>query len=183
MKAFRFLIAAVLFAAPATASAQSWEHAWSLCTTHHFSACHDISLTTEAIFSGVTRVGTTLSVSMHNLQGQGFPSDFTAASGLHEVVLAGAGVQVGQLTGTSVGVVAGGATGGGTWDWSTGHYVSGLGPMGFVSVRSPNGGFTSMLGGCSELPLVAGFQVGPRTCAPESTWTVSFDGFYKKAKS
>lgn len=155
---------------PSRSEAQSWSHSWELCTTSHFSSCNSVTVVTHAIMSGSSRVGTTLSISLHNFQGQGHPNDNLAGSGIHEVFLSGQGVNMSQTSGTTgVGTAAGGATGSANWDWYSGHYVAGIGPMGFVSIRSH---VTDVVGGCNTTP----FWMTPTvsTCAPGSTYTFTF---------
>lgn len=178
--AHRFLLAAAALIAaglaPSRSEAQSWLQSWELCTTAYFSSCHSVSVQTHAIMSGSSRVGTAISISLHNFQGQGYPFDNTLSSGLGNVLLARAGQGGwGASSGTATGVAAGGATGTATWDWWTYHSVTGRGPNEYVSVRAPNyGSGQGFVGGCGTLPLAFGIQTPTRTCAPNSTWTLTF---------
>jgi hypothetical protein len=75
---------AAIVAFPSSTSAQTEMVGWTRCTTGAFQSCQSLQLSTVAIFSGATRVGTDVTITMHNLSGQS-PDDNTAWSGLEDV--------------------------------------------------------------------------------------------------
>lgn len=61
---------------------------WKLCTPNGFSSCHDVSITTVPEMTGTVRTGTTVSITMRNLNGSD-SADATTWSALQTVVFYG----------------------------------------------------------------------------------------------
>lgn len=166
---------AALTLSPPDARAQSWTHGWTLCTVNNFSSCHSVAITTNAVMSGWSRVGTTISISMHNLQGQGYAYDNTTTSGLYQTFFVAPGHPLGTPQGSVGGTTTGGATGGGSvWQWYTGNTLAQPGLVGYASAYGNNGPGYAPLGGCGTGTLFYPFIVGSRTCAAGSLFTVTF---------
>jgi hypothetical protein len=172
------LFAIAVVAVPSAARAQTWIHGWTLCTPYtSFHSCHSVSLQTDAVLDNTnTRTGTTISIALHNLQGQGYSEDNTTSSGLFEADFLAPSVSLGNYQNYSVGgVPSGGATGTPTWAGNAGMNYGG--PPGFVGIYGQDWygvGHAVPLGGCGTNALLYGMTYGGQTCAPNSSVTFSF---------
>ncbi len=159
---------------PGAASAQT--ESWSLCSAGTFQSCASLQFTTSPIYSGLTRVGTDLTIVMHNLNGQS-ANDNTAWSSLTEVLLFNSRPPSGahHESGNGPLTFAGGATGSATWGWRVG-----ISP-GFQYIDTGLLGPGFGLGGCAASSRATAYS-GPLetyttsayTCGPGATATFSF---------
>ena len=170
-------IAAVALVAPRIVRAQSWMQSWTLCTPGIFS-CNSVSIETDAVLNNAnTRTGTTISIALHNLQGQS-GADLTSSSGLWDAFFYGPNLPLSSQPNTAVvGVPSGGATGNPgslTWFWNTGTDGSGHGYAG-VGNDAPLGAPYGLIGGCASNPLLfQNYPYGGFTCGPNAAFTFSF---------
>lgn len=113
---FAFVSAAVLVA-PKAVRAQDVQ-SWTMCTPGAFHSCHSVQLMTSPRMAadGTTRVGTIITITMHNLNGQ-VSQDNTSWSGLLQATFAREFVPTGPFAaynsqgGGAPVTLAGGATG------------------------------------------------------------------------
>jgi hypothetical protein len=169
-------MAALALVAPRVARAQTWLHSWTLCTPGIYS-CHSVSIETGAVLDNTnTRTGTTISIALHNLQGQ-YGADLTSSSGLWEAFFFGPSLPLSSHPNTAVaGVPSGGATGNPgspTWFWSAGTD----GGQGYAAVANdgPLGAQYGLIGGCGSDPLLyQSYPYGGFTCGPNAAFTFSF---------
>jgi hypothetical protein len=167
-----------LASSPEVGRAQTWLHSWTLCTpSASFHSCHSVSLQTDAVLdNGSARTGTTISIILHNLQGQGYAADNTISSGLFEADFLAPSLLLDNFQNYSVhGVPSGGATGTPTWAGNAGMNYGG--PPGFVGIYGQDWygvGHGVPLGGCGTDALLFGMTYGGSTCAANSSVTFSF---------
>jgi hypothetical protein len=173
-------LATLALVGPRLARAQDWVQSWTLCTpSAAFHSCHSVSLETDAVLTGDVRTGTTVSITLHNLQGQGYAADNTTSSGLYQAFFLEPGQEVmPSSSDTTTGVGAGGATGTPVWIRESGIYSAATSGA-FVDVLANYTSFPT-IGGCGTDPLMAPFLYGGSTCAPGSsfTFTFSIDGIF-----
>ena len=165
--------AALALIGPRAARAQDWVHSWTLCTPSvAFHSCHSISLETSAILDvSHVRTGTTVTISLHNLQGQGYAADNTLSSGLFAVAFYAPNSPLTYGYSYLSGTAAGGASGAPPW-LAVWNAYSATTSGGYVDVAG-NGYFgTNVVGGCGTDPL--GVAYSGRTCAAGSTINFSF---------
>jgi hypothetical protein len=168
------LVAATLLAS-VTAHA---DPSGTLCTVGAFRSCNSIQLSTTAIYSGATRVGTSVTISMHNLNGQD-AEDNTAWSGLTYAAFYSDN-PLGPAFHLTSGPLSlgGGATGNATW-WGV-YLFSGPGGYGsFLEARTTS--TTMEIGGCT--PGSGSLYGVPRattvfTCGPNATVSMTFTSPY-----
>ena len=156
----RVPLAAVLLvcaAAPARADVRSW----TLCTPGSLRSCHSVSIGTAPVYSGVTQVGTAITVKLANLQGSGLAGIGTQASGLYQVYFTGpiaTGVPVTTVN-QSATMTGPGASGTLPWQRIT---VYPLGGLAWIELRGA-GANPALLGGCTTAPMSTG-TITASTC-------------------
>ena len=144
------------------ALAQTEMVGWTRCSTGGLQSCQSIQLSTVAIFAGGTRVGTDITITMHNLSGQS-PDDNTAWSGLEDVGFISPTVTgVPFLSSVSALSLSGGATGSATWQLLI------VGSRIFASNTSSGG----LIGGCTS-GAFGGFATSVLTCGSQATASLS----------
>lgn len=164
----------------------TYSRLWTGCTTGTLRSCNSIRLTTQAVMSGTTRIGTTVVVSMHNYMGQGFGPDNTAGpnwAALHRARFYFQGQAFAAGSNTATTSLAGGATGtvaSGGW---TSTYVS---PFTDASSNAWGvlrlEGLTNRIGGCglpgsgTNIPTLGTCLSGSEVVVAFST-SESFDAF------
>jgi len=183
---FAGLVSALGVLTPREGRAQTWIQNWTECTPGSFSSCQSLSLETQAVLGvGDVRTGTVITISLHNLQGQGYAYDNTTSSGLGDATFFAPGVSLGSFDNQlAAGVLSGGATGypdpstAPTWQESWGSYdltPSGGTAGGYVGAFAYNlGGYDASLGGCGSAALGSS-TYGAFTCTAGSLLTFSFD--------
>jgi len=128
------------------------------------------------VMNASTRVGTAVSITLHNLQGQGYAPDNTTASGLDWVgfIAPGSPLALRSVSNTvTTTATSGGATGSASWlGWTQPMTTQYALASGLLATESANS--TSLLGGCGTGPLLGLYGTPVRTCAPGSTFTVAF---------
>jgi len=167
-------MAAVALLAPPAIRAQEFVR-WTACEPLS-TACASVQLSTAAVFDGADRVGTNVTIALHNLNGQ-IADDHTPWSGLIGAMF----ISSGRFSGATLEYfpalplnLTGGATGSDTWDglvWSMG---GGVGPeRGLVGASINQAVAVNALGGCTSSPL--SFYATPAlTCGSAATASVSF---------
>jgi hypothetical protein len=152
---------------PRMASGQTQTVAWTGCSVGAFQTCNSIQLSTTAIYSGATRVGTNVTITMHNLNGQS-ASDNTAWSGLARVSFRGpiATNTVSQSAPTPLSLSGGAAGSDPVWQMT---FVSnGLSANPFFG-----GNTFDLIGGCSPSPAAYLQSTAILTCGPDATASLS----------
>jgi hypothetical protein len=123
-------------------------------------SCHSVTLETQGLFSGTTRIGTAVKLTVRNLQGQHI-ADNMAWSALSAVRLYRPTV-LGSTSGSSTPTLNGGATGTpSAWSWAT----AAAGTWGNLRFLGAAG---SRIGGC-----VTGSGNGMWTCPGEVIFSMS----------
>jgi hypothetical protein len=144
-------IATVALVAPRAVRAQQ-SVAWTLCTPGTLNACSSVQLSTTAIYSGATRMGTDVTVTMHNLQGR-IANDNTLWSALAIVMFSSStSSSLGYSAAMTPLSLSGGATEANPHDWwietswwAGANAQGAAGPI--VSAGVPTIG--DMIGGCT----------------------------------
>jgi hypothetical protein len=135
---------------------------WTLCTPGAFRSCQSVAITTTAVMSGSVRTGTSIVISVTNLQGSS-PSDNTSFSSLGQVLFwasrSSPGPTVQEWDFPISGSLSGGATGSSTAAWEV---YSGSGS--YATIAGMN------VGGCSTAPGYASAY----TCGAGAVVSFSF---------
>jgi hypothetical protein len=170
------IVAVALFTPPAVRAQQSW----TLCTPGALRSCGTIFLSTTPVFSGSTRTGTGITVSMRNLNGQ-FGLDNSIWSGFTDLQFWGNSAgQGGGLVSTFAGPItlSGTATGSApAWLVQSygGTYPFGGFPAGgaLVQVDMNSGGANYYVGGCTPSPISLD-QTTVMTCGGSALTSISY---------
>ena len=163
---------AVLLCA-ATSAARADLRTWSLCTPGALRSCHSISIGTLPIYTGTTRTGTALTISLTNLQGSGLPNTSSVPTGLYQVVFTGpvtTPIPVGASLLPAV-LTGAGASGSLTWQRITVNTTVG-GTLAWLELRG-SGGSPPLLGGCTSSATIAG-TIAAQTCGPGAAAVFAF---------
>ena len=158
-------LAACVLLAPRTAWAQQ-SVAWSVCTPGALNACASVQLSTTALFTGVTRTGTDVTISIHNLNGQS-GNDNTYWSGFYEVDFTSQTTPVTIPFWTQSPALAGGATGSASW---RGYNFN---PASLNGIYSQVNAAASLIGGCTSGAYSAYYATGIMTCGPNAAAVIS----------
>lgn len=132
---------------PAVANAEDpatvYTRSWTMCSAGAIRSCHSVTLQTQGTFSGTTRVGTSVVLSLRNLQGQN-AVDNMAWSTLTAVRIYRSGALGTTASTSTTPSLAGGATGTPTgWNWSTDPANTTWGILRLLSTS------TGRIGGCA----------------------------------
>lgn len=143
---------------------------WEVCTPGALHSCLGLEIITSGVFSGSSRVGTNVSIRIHNLGGQ-YGLDNSIWSGLADVQFWGNGGGRGpSQSGWAAPSYTGGASGSvGSWLWQS----QGNGNM-LAQVDMNDHGTPEYLGGCAAPGLFALHGVFANTCSSPSWVTLSF---------
>ena len=158
------LVAAVALLAPRTIRAQE-SVAWTVC--YPLESCESVQLATSPVFSGTDRIGTNVTIDIHNLNGQ-VVGDATPWWELDAVQFYGPGNFTGTEFGSGPLALSGGAVGSATWNYS----VSSGDGRETIAAGAPipdDDGFAQMLAGCAS-----GNRTAVNTCGPQALATLSF---------
>lgn len=144
LRGVSFLAALTLIPAVANAAedpATVYTRSWTTCSAGAVRSCHSVTLMTQGNFSGTTRVGTSVVLTVRNLQGS-HAADNMAWSALSAVRMYRSGI-LAAGTAAATPSLSGGATGTtSAWTWGTG----GSGAWGNIRVLA---GTTNRIGGCA----------------------------------
>lgn len=148
---------------------------WTMCTTTSISSCGLFLIETDAVNSGSTRVGTSVTVSLTNLQGA-LPQDNTIFSFFTSVLFVG---HFGGIGGTSAPqfitpVVPGVPAAPNSWAWQSGSVLDAYGAsMSMLTLYSPS--LVSTIAGCSFVdPYFGPDEPSVYTCGDAQAAVFSF---------
>jgi hypothetical protein len=163
-------VLAMPLAAPTALHAQTQTKGWTFCSTGAFQSCNSVQLTTLAVMVGADRVGTDITVSMHNFNGQS-GDDNTLWSGLGVVAFYNS---AGGSLGGSYEVwpdgplsLSGDAFGSGNW--------AGYTERPYIGVS--RSAYDGVIGGCAGTDGTgpgAYWATGYYTCDPDALASISF---------
>jgi hypothetical protein len=178
-RAFATLVLVVAGHLALPRAARADVHSWTLCTTSTLNSCHSLSLMTSPTFSGTTRVGTYVTITMHNLNGQ-IAQDNTLWSGLLQAYFfqspyAGSLFADDQTSpGGAALTLSGGATGSanGTAEYTTSPLAAP--PYAFATWYGYDGANYQMVGGCTPGTFVGIGTTTALTCGANALASFSF---------
>lgn len=167
----RIPLAVALLLAPSAAFATpvTYQRTWSACTSASFYTCNSISIATTAIMGETGRVGTSVVVRLHNLQGQlGGGNELWSALNTVRFYVSNRFPTAGSISSTTS---LAGATGSGTWGAATLSQIVANGTWGVL--RLQRSAASMGIGGCTS---GSASPVAPTlfTCAAGSAIVLSF---------
>lgn len=157
------VLLAMLLAAPNLLSAQAQTVGWTRCTTGDFASCQSVQLTTVGVFLDAVRVGTDVSITMHNLSGQS-GDDNTAWSGLYDAGFYAPAVSDAPFMTAEAQLAFDGGTTGDASPWSL-MIVAGR-----IFASAPT--HDQLIGGCMS-GVFKTFSVAAQTCGTDAVATLS----------
>lgn len=147
--------------------AETYTRGWTLCTPGGFRSCQSIQLVTTAVMSGSTRVGTSVTVNLRNLNGAGLYGDNTAWSSLFQAIFfaspPNSGTTPWNPVSQGLSLSGTGATGAASW-----YYIPYSNP-GLTELYTSGTNSTQGLGGCASTVYASAY-----TCGSGATATLSF---------
>ena len=170
----RPLLPLALIQCAAASAARADFRAWSLCTPGALRSCHSVSIGTLPVFTGTTRTGTAITISLTNLGGSGLPDTGSGATGLYQVYFTGpitTPIAISVVDQQPATLTGAGASGSLTWQRITLNATVG-GTFAWVELRGL-GTTPPLLGGCTSGPTKFG-TIAAQTCGPGAAAVFAF---------